>query len=533
MSQRNLYIVDNATESQSVKHYLSEWCSVSKQMDIATGYLEVGGLLSLDGEWQKLGKIRIILGNEMTKRTKDDYVKFVRLASEILKEKEDAIVAYVIPHSYSDNLTFRGMRWKLLETYDLIYILDLHGNAMSNEHSNTEERDENVFDIQQGISISFFVKKKQAEQKKLGKVFFAEFFGSRETKYDLLRRSSFGSIRWKEVQPVAPDYFFRPKDISNLDKYSSGIALNELFPHSSVGIKTADDENLISFNPYDTGFDQLIDYRPFDIRHINYDRAKVERDRYDVVKHFIGHQNWGLVINRQVLTDNWSHIQIVRNMIDNRTHYSRRGNPYECPMLLFNAKGEAAPNVDRTLVQRFETELDLPFVDTINDQHDSFDVLDLFDYCYAVLFSGQYRAMYKDLLSCNYPRVPLPGNAQQFFALVKMGSELRLLHNLETEIANTTNIEFKGKGDCRVSRARLEDNKLYINRTQYFTNIREELWNFCFGGYRGLSKWFKDRKDYFLTEQDIVHVIRVFNVFDRTETIMGEIDALMSEFGML
>ena len=200
------------------------------------------------------------------------------------------------------------------------------------------KEDKNISDsIQQGISISFFVKKKQAEQKKLGKVFFAEYFGSRETKYDLLRRSSFGSIRWKEVQPVAPDYFFRPKDISNLDKYSSGIALNELFPHSLVGIKTADDENLISFNPYDTGFDQLIDYRPFDIRHINYDRAKVERDRYDVVKHFIGHQNWGLVINRQVLTDNWSHIQIVRNMIDNRTHYSRRGNPYECPIMTNSA----------------------------------------------------------------------------------------------------------------------------------------------------------------------------------------------------
>lgn len=294
-------------------------------------------IMSLMEDYKKEPGTNDRLRERNPKVVNDDYVKFVRLASEILKEKEDAIVAYVIPHSYSDNLTFRGMRWKLLETYDLIYILDLHGNAMSNEHSNTEERDENVFDIQQGISISFFVKKKQAEQKKLGKVFFAEYFGSRETKYDLLRRSSFGSIRWKEVQPVAPDYFFRPKDISNLDKYSSGIALNELFPHSLVGIKTADDENLISFNPYDTGFDQLIDYRPFDIRHINYDRAKVERDRYDVVKHFIGHQNWGLVINRQVLTDNWSHIQIVRNMIDNRTHYSRRGNPYECPIMTNSA----------------------------------------------------------------------------------------------------------------------------------------------------------------------------------------------------
>ncbi len=71
MEHKSLYVVDNSSEDQSVKQYLTEWCSVSKQMDIATGYLEIGGLLDLDQNWQKLEKIRIILGNEMTKRTKD------------------------------------------------------------------------------------------------------------------------------------------------------------------------------------------------------------------------------------------------------------------------------------------------------------------------------------------------------------------------------------------------------------------------------------------------------------------------------
>ena len=71
MAHTDLYIVDNSTEDTTVKKYLTDWCSVSKQMDIATGYLEIGGLLALDTHWQKLDKIRIILGNEMTKRTKD------------------------------------------------------------------------------------------------------------------------------------------------------------------------------------------------------------------------------------------------------------------------------------------------------------------------------------------------------------------------------------------------------------------------------------------------------------------------------
>ena len=71
MPHKDLYIVDNSTEQQSVREYLLDWCNVSKQMDIATGYLEIGGLLALDTHWQKLDKIRIILGNEVTKRTKD------------------------------------------------------------------------------------------------------------------------------------------------------------------------------------------------------------------------------------------------------------------------------------------------------------------------------------------------------------------------------------------------------------------------------------------------------------------------------
>ena len=79
MAYNNLYIVDNSTEQQSVKEYLTDWCKVSKQMDIATGYLEIGGLLALDTHWQKLDKIRIILGNEMTKRTRDVIDKVVEV----------------------------------------------------------------------------------------------------------------------------------------------------------------------------------------------------------------------------------------------------------------------------------------------------------------------------------------------------------------------------------------------------------------------------------------------------------------------
>ena len=89
MSHNNLYVVDNASEDQSVRKYLSEWCSVSKQMDIATGYLEIGGLLSLDSNWQKLDKIRIILGNEVTRRTHDVIEEVVRAVLSPLRDSMD------------------------------------------------------------------------------------------------------------------------------------------------------------------------------------------------------------------------------------------------------------------------------------------------------------------------------------------------------------------------------------------------------------------------------------------------------------
>lgn len=89
MEHRRLYVVDNSSEEQSVKQYLCEWCSVSKQMDIATGYLEIGGLIDLDQSWQKLDKIRIILGNEVTKRTREVIDAAVQALLSRLKDSVD------------------------------------------------------------------------------------------------------------------------------------------------------------------------------------------------------------------------------------------------------------------------------------------------------------------------------------------------------------------------------------------------------------------------------------------------------------
>jgi predicted helicase len=84
----------------------------------------------------------------------DDYVKFMRFAQWHIEKAGFGILAFVTNHSYLDNPTFRGMRRSLLQSFDEIYILDLHGNRKKQEQAPDGSKDENVFDIQQGVAIS-------------------------------------------------------------------------------------------------------------------------------------------------------------------------------------------------------------------------------------------------------------------------------------------------------------------------------------------------------------------------------------------
>ena len=456
----------------------------------------------------------------------DDYVKFLRFAHEMVKNRDNAIISFVIPHSIADNITFRGVRWNLLNNFQSIYILDLHGNVMSRESSNYPERDENVFDIQQGVCICTLIRNQSLSHEK-PRVFYSDLWGSRTSKYHRLDNASFSDIKWVEIEPVAPYLFFKPKGFSDLATYESGISLAELFPTFLGGVKTHNDDELISSVPFDNKFNQTYEYRPFDIKFINYDLSKVERHRYEVMKHFIGKQNYGLVINRQVVTDNWSHIQVVKNMIDNRLHYSRKGIPVLCPMLIYDDNGRSMPNVDYDLVKLFEDATSMRFIQSITTDSSRFNVLDLFDYCYAMLFRNNYRIKYKAELSVGFPRVPLPINREQFIQLVKHGKELRELHLMERTIENTLEISFIGIGDNIISRPRFHDNRIFINRNQFFSNVREDLWDFCFGGYHGMQKWLKDRSQSTMTADDVNHFILVMNIFDKTESIMADIDLLL------
>ena len=492
-------------------------------------------IMTLMEDYKKEPGRDIHLQERNSKVVNDDYVKFIRFAQEVIASEDNAVIGYVTPHSFTENLTFRGMRWNLLHSFDYIYIFDLHGNVMSRENTGSAERDENIFDIQQGICVCFFIKT-SATTEKNATVYYSGLFGSRERKYQFLSTAKFDNLNWQEVSPTEPYYFFKPKNLDEAASYDEGVQLSTLFPCSIVGIKTHDDEHLVSDKPFDSGFDQLFEYRPFDQKHINYDLSVYSRDarpRPEMAQHFIGHNNLGLVIDRQAVTDNWSHVQIVKHMIDNRLHYSRKGNPFICPMFLYDSATDPRPNLNMDELRRFATNISEIFSPILTNDFDKFDMLDLFDYSYGILHSSSYRTRYKDLLSIDFPRVPIPKDSTMFHNVAEIGAHLRKLHLMEIPIGNKLGIELLGDGDNVVSGYRFANGKAYINRTQYFSNVREDIWDFCFAGYHGLQKWLKDRRQRILSPRDIEHVINVFNVFDQTEIDMASLDTILEQYGVV
>jgi predicted helicase len=170
----------------------------------------------------------------------DDYVKFIRFGQWRIDKTGQGILGFITNHGYIDNITFRGMRQSLMNTFTDIYILNLHGNSKKKEVATDGGKDENVFDIQQGVSIGIFVKEQGKDT--LAKVHYADLWGLREGKYKSLFESDIATIEWVELEPNSPNYFFLPRNINYLNEYVNGWKVNDIFPVNNAGLYTSRDK---------------------------------------------------------------------------------------------------------------------------------------------------------------------------------------------------------------------------------------------------------------------------------------------------
>jgi predicted helicase len=130
-----------------------------------------------------------------------------------------------------------------MQSFEQIYVLDLHGSSLKKERSPDESKDENVFDIRQGVAIGLFIKKAGLEKK----VYHGNLWGLRESKYDWLEKSDVRTVKWKPIAPKSPSYFFVPGDDTLLGRYKDYPPVTPIFPLNSVGIVTSRDEFVIDF----------------------------------------------------------------------------------------------------------------------------------------------------------------------------------------------------------------------------------------------------------------------------------------------
>ncbi len=163
----------------------------------------------------------------------DDYVKFMRFAQNKIESLGHGLFGFISNNAFLDNPTFRGLRRSLLECYDELYILNLHGNARKKEETPQGAKDENVFNIMQGVSINLFVKKAQTTKQK---IHYYDVYGQRAEKYAFLARNDLNSIKWLELAPREPFYLLIPQETPLLEEYEQGFSVQEMFQVGSTGI---------------------------------------------------------------------------------------------------------------------------------------------------------------------------------------------------------------------------------------------------------------------------------------------------------
>lgn len=513
--------------------------------------------------------------NERKINLDDDYIKFIRYGQHFIDKNGSGVLAYISNNSFIDGLTHKQMRKNLLESFNKIYILDLHGNAKKQEAAPDGSADQNVFDIMQGVSINIFVKSGQKKNNELGQVFHFELYGKREKKYDVLEGKSIKNLNWQELKYSEPNFFFVPKVFADEKTYTKGFKLDKIFLENNTGVQTKRDALVYSFSknlletvlhdfsilddatikrkyelPED-GRDWSIDwarkdlskkdgiiidvsYHPFDNRKTYFTgRSKgfMAYPRSPLSKYCIK-ENISLLAIRNSRRGNVNNYFVANKLVD-KDGVSPFDNCKFFPLYLYHETDgqqkieqptERTPNLNPEIVKQIAQNLGLTFTNEKESTKNTFAPIDILDYIYAVLHSPQYREKYKEFLKIDFPRVPYPKHATKFWQLVMLGKQIREIHLLESPEVENYITQYPIDGDNVVTKPTYKDGKVYINQTQYFNNVPQVAWEFYIGGYQPAQKWLKDRKDRKLEFEDILHYQKIIVALTQTNNLMQQID---------
>ncbi|HUT24828.1 MAG TPA: type ISP restriction/modification enzyme, partial [Sumerlaeia bacterium] len=516
------------------------------------------------------------LGEQNPKSLYDDYVKFLRFAQWKIEHAGCGVVGMITNHGYLDNPTFRGMRQSLMQTFDDIYVLDLHGNSLKKETCPDGSKDENVFDIRQGVAIAFFIKR-GGQQKKDAVAHHAEIWGLREQKYDWLSNRDIEATEWREIAPKSEFYLFVPRTDKGLDVYERWPHVPEIFVVNSTGIKTHRDHFVFDFDrktlkrrirqfrdrslPDDfvrsalklkdtrdwkmserrkkieedvDWEDKILEclYRPFDIRWLFYHYHAIELGRQEVMRHMLAGENVALITARTNKSQIMDHFLCSTHIVETKCGESTVQS-YTFPLYLYPSADRGDLFAHHQSSER-QPNLNPKLVSTLAEAYRREpSPEDIFYYVYAVLYAPAYREKYAEFLRMDFPRVPFTADAGLFKKLAGLGARLTALHLLKSPELDPPSCRFDGEGDSRIAKGKKaglryepDEQRVYINPTQCFAPVPEAVWTYRVGGYQVCEKWLKDRRERRLEVDDIRAYCRIVTALKLTLDIQREINAL-------
>jgi hypothetical protein len=534
------------------------------------------------------------LGEKNPKWLQDDYVKFLRFAQWRINLSGIGVIAMITNHGYIDNPTFRGMRQQLMNNFSRINILDLHGNSKKRELSPNGTKDENVFDIQQGVAICLLVK--NLSTIKTADVSSCDLFGLRENKYKLLMSylGNLNSDQWKKLNPQPNFFIFKNQDDDKKNEYEKYIPLTKILPINVLGFQTHRDEFAIEFEKEklwdrinemresqldDKAFSEkysLVDnrdwkiskarvllrqktewnedlieclYRPFDWRTCYFSEVAMDYPRRELKDHVQARDNLILGVGRQgmALGDiEWQVVCCSKEPID--ANIFRRGGVNLFPIYLFPTRksiqkgifdlmdvlpGVRRSNISEQFITLIHDRLNLEFThDGTGDLITNIGPEDIFYYLYSILHSPTYRIRYAEFLKTDFPHLPLTSNIELLRILCKKGSGLATLHLFRAINLNAPVSKFVGLGNntVQIGYPKFENNIVLINSSQGFELVPKNIWEFQIGGYQVCHKWLKDRRGRQLSEEDIIHYQKILVTLKETIRLMSEIDQVIEEY---
>nr|WP_240446289.1 type ISP restriction/modification enzyme [Helicobacter pylori] len=507
----------------------------------------------------------------------------MRFAQNKIESLGHGLFGFISNNAFLDNPTFRGLRRSLLECYDELYILNLHGNTRKKEETPQGAKDENVFNIQQGVSINLFVKKAQTTKQK---IHYYDVYGQRAEKYAFLAQNDLNSIEWLELTPREPFYLLLPLKTPLLDEYEQGFSVQDMFQVGSTGICSQrdhvvfhkDKENLLKllkdfstlepselrrkYNIKKDGRDWrleyairdvranadnlekyiiLCQYRPFDFYYTYYtgkSKSFIAYPRSEVFKHMLPpptnpktpnqtRKNVALITSRRFCQSQKSGVGFVSNKISDLRTWTcpgMEGGNYVNP-LYHN------PNYTENFTPEFRSFIDKHY-------NHSFEPLEVLGYIYALLYSPNYRKRYEEFLKADYPKILFTKNKDLFRVLSLLGIELIGLHVLNQE---SLNYSFEKLKDATIGESCYKEEhnpiikkhshnepeqRLYINHSAYFRGVSQEIYDYRIGGYGVLDKYLKSHKG---EPCDFDHVTHIIKVIARTIEIQKTLGFLTSD----